>query len=366
MQVLLVEPYDTGSHAAWMRGYQAHSRHTVTILSLPGQFWQWRMHGGAVTLARMFLEADYQPDVIVTSDMLDLTTFLALTRHRTSSTPAAVYFHENQFTYPLGPRQRKELHYHLGFINYISAMAADAVFFNSQYHHDAFFDELPRLLKHYPDHTELPSIDGLRIKSGVLSLGLDLARFDPYRAVRPPGALPLIIWNHRWEHDKNPRPFLNALVRLADEGVAFEVALTGENFRQDPQEFEAARERLGQRVIQYGYVERFADYAALLWQADVQVSTAQHDFFGVSTCEAIYCGCYPLLPNRLNYPDLVPAPSHADHLYLEGEIYYRLRDTLAQPAPPTAELRSHVQQFDWSVLAPVYDATLERLTVGGQ
>ena len=54
--ILLVEPYDTGSHAAWMRGYQRHSQHHVEILSLPGQYWQWRMQGGAVTLARMFME----------------------------------------------------------------------------------------------------------------------------------------------------------------------------------------------------------------------------------------------------------------------------------------------------------------------
>ncbi len=361
MHVLLVEPYDSGSHAAWMRGYQAHSRHEVAILSLPGQFWQWRMHGGAVTLARMFLEDGCQPDLIMASDMLDLTTFLALTRACTASTPVAVYFHENQLTYPLGPRQRKELHDHLGFINYVSAMAADAVFFNSGYHREAFFDELPRLLKHYPDYTELPSIEGLRAKTRLLPLGLDLARFDPYRTAKPRGSLPLIVWNHRWEHDKNPRPFLNALVRLADEGVAFEVALTGENFRQDPQEFEAARQRLSKRVIQYGYVESFADYAGLLWQADVQVSTAQHDFFGVSTCEAIYCGCYPLLPRRLNYPDLIPAACHPEHLYLEGEVYYRLRDYLADPKPPLPSLREHVRQFDWDRQAPHYDEALESL-----
>jgi len=49
MQILLVEPYDTGSHGVWMRGYQAHSAHDVRILSLEGQFWQWRMQGGAAT-----------------------------------------------------------------------------------------------------------------------------------------------------------------------------------------------------------------------------------------------------------------------------------------------------------------------------
>jgi glycosyltransferase involved in cell wall biosynthesis len=234
MQILLIEPYDTGSHAAWMRGYQRHSAHDVTILSLPGQFWQWRMQGGAVTLARQFLAGDYQPDVLVASDMLNLATFLALTRTRTAAVPAALYFHENQLTYPMGPRQRKEVHFQLGFMNYASAMAADAVLFNSRYHQTAFLDALPRLLKHFPDYTELDSVALLRDRSSVLPLGLALQRFDAHRTSRETGRPPLIVWNHRWEHDKNPRPFLNALARLAGEGVDFEVALTGENFRQDP------------------------------------------------------------------------------------------------------------------------------------
>src|SRR5260221_7749688 len=125
--ILLVEPYDTGSHAAWMRGYQRYSQHHVDILSLPGQYWQWRMQGGAVTLARLFMESALQPDLIVASDMLDLTTFLALTRPHTAHTRTAVYFHENQLTYPPGPRIKHDLK--LGFINYASALAADSVFF---------------------------------------------------------------------------------------------------------------------------------------------------------------------------------------------------------------------------------------------
>ena len=355
MHILLLEPYDTGSHRAWMHGFQAYSMHQVSILSLPGQFWKWRMHGGAVSLARMFLAAPADPDLIVASDMLDLTTFLALTRPRTARIPVALYFHENQLTYPIGPRQRKELHNHLGFINYVSALAADAVYFNSQYHLNAVLGELPRLLKHYPDYTELDTIDVLQAKAEVLALGLDLRRFDAFRPDVPRTGPPLILWNHRWEFDKNPRPFLNALCRLADEGFDFEVALTGENFRQKPEEFERARRKLGTRVVQYGYVARFEDYARLLWQADVQVSTAWQDFFGISTCEAIYCGCMPFLPRRLNYPALIPPPFHDQCLYLEGEVYYRLRDYLQHPASAPDALRAHVSQFDWQVQAPHYD-----------
>ena len=181
MKVLLLEPYYTGSHAAWADGYAAHSRHQVTILGLPGRFWKWRMHGGAVTLARQFMGMDAAPDLLLATDMLDLTTFLALTRARTHAIPTAVYFPENQLSYPGSPgdrdvRQGRDVHY--GFINYASALAADALFFNSGYHLEGFFDELPRLLKHFPDYNELDGLAALRARSQVLPLGLDLRRLD--------------------------------------------------------------------------------------------------------------------------------------------------------------------------------------------
>ena len=42
---------------------------------MKGQFWKWRMHGGAVTLAKQFKNKNYKPDLILSTDMLDLSTF---------------------------------------------------------------------------------------------------------------------------------------------------------------------------------------------------------------------------------------------------------------------------------------------------
>jgi glycosyltransferase involved in cell wall biosynthesis len=284
--------------------------------------------------------------------MLDLTTFLALTRNRTAGIPIAFYFHENQLTYPRGPRQRAKKE--PGFINYVSALAANRVFFNSLFHMEAFFAALPNLLKHYGDFNELDSIAVLRGKSSVLPLGVDLRRFDAFRT--PVDDPPMIMWNHRWEPDKNPQAFFKALYRLHNDGFGFRVALLGENFRQQPTEFEAARERLGARIVHYGYAEDFPTYARLLWQARVVVSCAQHDFFGVSVAEGIYCGCFPLLVNRLNYPNLIPPDYHKITLFPHGGLYYALRDFLQKMPPTPPELAQHIAQFDWQTLAPQYDA----------
>ena len=157
----------------------AHSRHEVVPLTLAGQFWEWRMHGGAVSLARRFGESEIQADLIVATDMVDLTTFPALTRDHTSRLPVALYMHENPLAYPCRPGEKRDLHY--AFINFASMLCADRLFFNSQYHLDAWFDELPCLLKHFPDHNELSSVAALWARSKVLGLGLSLASLDVHR-----------------------------------------------------------------------------------------------------------------------------------------------------------------------------------------
>ena len=371
MNILLLEPYYTGSHAAWADGYAAHSRHQVTVLSMPGRFWKWRMHGGAITLARQFLAMQTPPDLILASDMLDLTTFLALTRTRTHQVPTALYFHENQLSYPWSPTDRdasqgRDLHY--GFINYTSALAADAVFFNSHYHLDSFFDELPRLLKHFPDHNELDTVDALRAKSHVLPLGLNLSRFDTHRPnpqspVPNPQSAPLILWNHRWEYDKNPEDFFQALYVLVERGLDFDLVILGERFRQQPTEFVEARERLGDRVRHFGYLPEFADYARWLWQADLLPVTSVHDFFGASVAEAIYCGCYPLLPRRLSYPELIPPEYHDQCFYQDLDDLIDRLDSAIRDVDQIRQtsLRDTVARFDWPELAPLYDEWLDRI-----
>ena len=51
MNIWLISPYHTGSHQAWAEGYARHSRHNVTLLTMAGRFWKWRMQGGAIELA---------------------------------------------------------------------------------------------------------------------------------------------------------------------------------------------------------------------------------------------------------------------------------------------------------------------------
>ena len=80
-------PVFVRGHAAWALGYQQHSRHEVTLLTLPDRFWKWRMHGGAVTLARRFREQRLTPNVMLPTDMVVVTTCLGLSRDQARDIP---------------------------------------------------------------------------------------------------------------------------------------------------------------------------------------------------------------------------------------------------------------------------------------
>jgi glycosyltransferase involved in cell wall biosynthesis len=203
----------------------------------------------------------------------------------------------------------------------------------------------------------------------VLPVGCDLRRFDPVLKLPPTSEpSPLILWNQRWEYDKSPETFFRALHALAEEGLNFQVALAGKNHRQTAPEFEAAREQLGDRVIHFGYANE-PQYQALLHQADVVISTAIHEFFGVAVVEAMYCGCFPVPPQRMAYPELVPQPHHHDCLYEDFEgLMARLRWALAHPDRARAladRIRPTAAEFDWTHMGPRYDEVMMTLAATG-
>ncbi|MBK9941856.1 MAG: DUF3524 domain-containing protein [Kouleothrix sp.] len=377
--ILLLNPFHAGSHAAVAEGYAARSRHTVTVLPLSqAGGWRWRMRGAAVTLARRLREqmredrSATRPGLVVATDMLDLATFLGLTRDLIGGVPAALYMHENQLTYPLPAGRARDLAF--PWINYTSALAADALFFNSAFHRAAFLAALPGLPGRYHDHHELDLIDAIGAKSQLLPPGIDLARLDqpeppepgtrqhPDHPDSPPGA-PIILWNSRWEYDKGPAAFFAALRALAARGVDFRVVVVGEQIDPNEPNFQAARAWLGERVLAWGYLPDLQSYRAWLWRADIVVSCAVQEFFGISVIEAMYCGCVPILPRRLSYPELLPPALHAGCLYddqddLVEKLHHAIRNL---PALRACDFRSVAARYDWRELAPEYDARFEAL-----
>ncbi|MDE2835728.1 MAG: DUF3524 domain-containing protein [Bacteroidota bacterium] len=371
MNVLALEPWYGGSHRNFFKGLTENSRHDIRLVTMAARFWKWRLHGGAHTLARktrQLVESGFTPDVVLASSMVNVPAFLALARRELPGVPLLYYLHDNQLTYPLPEEEKRDLSY--AHINYLSCLAADRVVFNSQFHYDEFMRALPGLLSVYPDYTHLHTIAEIRAKSSVLHVGLDLTSHAQFSTGKEDSGLPpVILWNQRWQYDKNPDAFFKLINRLDDTGCKFRLILAGKHFEKQHSQFDETFERYAERILHYGYAEDFAEYSQLLHRADIVVSTAIHEFFGIAMMEAIYCGCHPLLPDHLSYPELIPSSLHRPLLHApilyqdEKELFTILKSILQKEERPlpTPTLRSIVERLDWSTHVSKFDALLSEL-----
>jgi glycosyltransferase involved in cell wall biosynthesis len=371
MRILALEPYHGGSHKAFLDGWSAHSRHEWEILALPAHKWRWRMRHGAVTLARLAaerMERGERWDLVFCSDMLNLAEFLGLAPAPLRELPHVVYFHESQLTYPVREPNERDLHF--AFTNFTTALAADAVWFNTAWHRDIFLKELENLLGRMPDYHGLEGLDILRETAAVEPPGVErLARRE---APSPPSAPLRILWAARWEYDKDPDAFFDALGLLAVRDVAFRLSVIGQQFRDRPPVFDRARKAYGDRIDRWGYQFDRTEYEAALREADVVVSTAIHEFFGLSLVEAAMAGAFPLVPERLAYPEVFRADAEGNEIFFYDGTPADLADALALldrrrrtegdlwDGDPERALRT-VERFAWGRRAPALDAALEKV-----
>jgi glycosyltransferase involved in cell wall biosynthesis len=315
-----------------------------------------------VTLAEDFMaavEADGPFDAVLASDMVDLAGFAGIARRRLGDAPLVLYMHENQLTYPVavgGPDNSS-----LARINWRSMRAADEIWFNSQFHLEDWFAALPGLLERAPDHRHLHLMAPTRDRSIVMPVGVDLLRLD---GAAPSTARPRVVWNQRWEHDKDPDAFATAMVRLVAQGVDIDVIVCGEPVGETPHSLTNLKERLAERVVHFGYAS-VSEYGDLLRSADIVVSTARQEYFGIAITEAIYCGAFPVLPDRLVYPERLPEDVHERCLYRDlGGLIGRVRWAVEQRDDAAAlarSLRPRMEAYEWQTLAPRYDAGLSTL-----
>ncbi len=370
MRILALEPYYGGSHRAFLDDWRAHSAHDWTLLGLPPRKWKWRMRHAAVTFADQvsaLVAEGARWDAVFCSDMLNLAEWRGLAPQAVGALPSIVYFHENQLTYPFRFMGERDLHF--GFINMTTALAAERVWFNSAFHRDDFLGALQRGLRKMPDYRLDDVVERIRAKSAVEPLGV---RDITPAAGRVDGPL-RILWAARWEHDKDPDTFFAAIDGLVERGVDFRLNVIGERYAEVPDAFPAARARFSQHIDRWGYQPDRATYEAALREADVVVSTAQHEFFGVSVIEAIAAGAFPLLPRRLAYPEILSADVSAepDAFFYDGSAL-ALTERLAVLAGALAagdlwggdplRARRAAERFFWRKRGPDLDAALCRAT----
>ncbi len=132
-----------------------------------------------------------------------------------------------------------------------------------------------------------------------------------------------IVWPHRWEHDKNPEAFFRAVAtargRRASTSRWPSPARPSGTSRTPSFAPRSCSATVSSISASRGSRD---EYAALLASSDVAVSTALNEFFGIAMIEACYAGCFPLVPERLAYPELYPPEMRYDS---DDELVARLR-----------------------------------------
>jgi glycosyltransferase involved in cell wall biosynthesis len=304
--------------------------------------------------------------------MLNLAEFLGLAPASVRNLPTVAYFHENQLTYP--NRFESERDYQFAVTNLTTALSASSVWFNSAFHRDSFLNALAGFLKKMPDYQPMHVLETITEKASVFHPGIPNIR---PRTDRKPGPL-RILWAARWEHDKKPETFFEALGILKAKVDNFRISVIGEQFRQTPEVFESARKLFEAHIDCWGYRQSRGEYESILAQADVIVSTAEHEFFGISVVEAIAAGAYPLLPKRLAYPEILELDKDPDNerFFYDGspsdlarrlaDLARRLADLARQVEHETLDQQQRraaklVERLKWPNLAPILDKALDNV-----
>lgn len=312
LNILFIEPFYEGSHKYFADAIKKYSKHNIILHTLKGRHWKWRMQTSSVYFANLFSKLTIHIDLIVATDMLDVAHYLALIRNLGYRGKCVTYFHENQLTYPWSGQNKKDLTY--GIKNYLSCLACDICLFNSAYNLNSFLTTLEKTLKIMPDAKNLDSIKKIESKSIVMPLGIEL---EPYKALRKPKDSCHILWNHRFEYDKNPVTFFTTLYKLKD--FPFRLYILGQESKNMPPIFKEAKSILKNHIEFFGRIESRRDYISTLKKCHLIPVTTNQEFFGISVMEAVYYGAHPILPNRLTFPELFNIDKNPDLFYSDEE-----------------------------------------------
>lgn len=357
MNILVLEPYYGGSHKAFLAGLTRNLPYTFDLLTLPAHSWKWRMRLAAPHFAGVLATdpryAGKTFDRILCSSLVDVAALRGLLPPHLRGIPILTYFHENQFAYPMQVSEARDVHF--GLTNLTTALTSDRLAFNSQYNLESFLAGCKELLAKMPDMSLAGYEEAIRAKAAILHPGLDFSEIDSCSDARQMDRPPVLVWNHRWEHDKNPELFFNTLYGLADQGIPFGLIVLGESFRNQPPVFAQAAQRLARHIVHFGYAADRQEYCRLLCQGDIVVSSARHEFYGMAILEAVRGGCRPLVPDRLSYRELFAT----DFRYENAVFAQKLMAAMAAGRLATHESYAMTSRFSWPELASGYRRWLE-------
>ena len=348
-KIALYEPFYKGSHKYWADSLIENSIHHFDLHAKNGVFWKWRVLQSSIALD---LKDNHSYDIILSTNMVNLAAWAGINRQYLNNTELIHYFHESQLSYPSQNDKDQNLY---GFIDITSALCADRVAFNSTYHLNTFLKSVEDLSLKLPDKIPSDVIENIRCKSTVLPIGIDLKKILRAK-IEKQNEIPVILWNHRHENDKNPDLFFETLFKIKNKGIKFQLVVLGNSPKKNLPIFDLAKERLNDEILIFEAVKSYEDYLYWLWRSDILPVTSNHDFFGISVLEAALCRNHLLLPKRNAYCDHFPMDQFTEHYYDEAQqLESKLTDLLINKNFHTLDTAQIPHKYSWDSVAEIYD-----------
>nr|KAF6495117.1 glycosyltransferase like domain containing 1 [Rousettus aegyptiacus] len=350
MSILIIEAFYGGSHKQLVDLLQEDLENCV-LYTLPAKKWHWRARTSALYFSQNIPISEHYR-ILFASSVLNLTELAAL-RPDLGKLKKILYFHENQLVYPVKKCQERDFQY--GYNQILSCLVADVVVFNSVFNMESFLTSIGKFMKLIPDHRpkDLESI--IRPKCQVIYFPIkfpDVSRFMP---------------KHKTTH-------LQKMLGLKGNGSTTpSMALpfqqeqgSSENllkiFDSESEPCDAAQqENLGSSLMQESYFKTCSSSnnsnshhgknkenpCDILKGVD-DPRRPLHIVWPHRWLEAVYCGCYPLCPKDLVYPEIFPA----EYLYSTPEqLSKRLQNFCKRPDIVRKHLyKGEMTPFSWAAL----------------
>ncbi|XP_054237023.1 glycosyltransferase-like domain-containing protein 1 isoform X6 [Indicator indicator] len=368
MSVLLIEAFYGGSHKQLMDLLQEELRDDCVLCTLPAKKWHWK----ARTAALYFMQtvpASTNYRILFASSVLNLAELAAL-RPDLGKLKKVLYFHENQLAYPVQKCQERDFQY--GYNQILSCLVADVVVFNSAFNMESFLTSIGRFMKLIPDHRPKDLEKIIRPKCQVLYFPVrfpDVSRFmpehklahlekviavkrhgDAYQSEGLPGQQNgrALMRNSNTHHESGLCEAQPGLDTTQLEGLPSPVTAPVRLSKSEASEStNPCQEEDKQRLT--------FNLSNTLSGLDDQ-QRPLHIAWPHRWIEAVYCGCYPLCPKALVYPEIFPA----EYLYSTPEqLFKRLQNFCKRPDIVRKHLyKGETAGFAWAALGGKFRSLL--------
>lgn len=348
LDILALEPFYGGIRRAMLEAMIRCSRHRWTLLKLPPR----RMERRLTTAAHWFAEQisrhwSGHVDLVFTSEAMNLADLYRRVPSLERK-PSVVYFHSNQLP-DVSVRQDTPA----DWVNVNTASAATEIWFNSLYHYNTFVDRLSAFVDRHPEFSRGDPVVAITNKAQLMYPPMDMTLVNAAaRGVGPGRDRRTIFADTR---DADAGLLSRALLQALRHGEPFRLVTVGPVEGLDP---ELPRLTLGENDE--------ISHAQAMAHAGIVLSTKMEATCDHHVIRSIAAGCWPVLPEKGFYPEILPEDLAVSCLYdgTTADLLKQLRSAAhLEQAPRHDAIKSMLRQYDPISACRAIDERLEEIVL---